>query len=292
MIDPAINCLDIFKAALHLFNGKIETDESEKTVTVYPPFDAEQLGENIEGFFKRNAGQQDVLVEPRSMVTESKEADIDRYVELKFKDSTDKYIEELTTGELYSRTVDLGYGKVQTNKVENELFEPTAERFTEPDQTGGSGIYLPVLYDNTEGKRSTKLGPRIGWHYGDVRQVDSDGQRSYKFEGVITQSFGYISQRPTVARVNNEPDVPIIFAENEKDLWRLFYQRWLREQYALVSYEFLLYLELKDYLELSFRRPVGFTYEETYLLFQVIEIRDYDVQANTATPVKMKLLQC
>lgn len=298
LIDPTINCLELFRAALHIFNGKISTDESEKTVTAYPPFDAEQLGQAIEGYFQRNIGHQALTVEDDSMVTENKEADTDRYVKLMFKKSTDEYIGELDRQDIYSRTVDLGYGKAETKEIENNLFEPTAERFVGPERVGGNGIYLPVLTDNLipdgeiDGERSTKIGPRIGWHYGEIRQEDAEGQRSYQFGGSTTQSFGYITQNPIVPRVNASPNVPIVFAEHENDLWRLFYRQWLTERYALVDFEFLVYLSLRDYLQTDFRRPAGFQYGETFLLFQIREIRDFDTEAETATPIKMTLLEC
>jgi len=295
LLDPGINCLDLFKSTIEVFNGKLETSQGENRVTAYPPYRFTALGESIEGFFERNSGHQNiediVAVNSRRVKNEAREQE--RYILLKWADSDDPYLEDNTEGDVYARTVDLGYGKAgKPKEIENTLFEPTIERKTEPAETGGTGLYLPVLYDNLDGKISKDVGPRIGYHYGLVEQEDGSGILTFSFEGVERSEFGYITQRPTAPRSDGGATVPIIFAEAELDLWRLFYRRWLLERFSLVEFEFLLKLDLETYNRLSFRKPVGFFYAETFLLYQLLEIRDFDITGTTETPATLRLLEC
>jgi len=295
LLDPALNCLDLFKATLEVFNGKLETRQGENRVTAYPPYPVTVLGEFIEGFYQRNGGYQNLedIVQVNSRKVKNQVRDQERYILLKWADSDDPYLEERTEGDVYARTVDLGYGKAgKPKEIENSLFEPTIERQTAPEETGGTGLYLPVLYDNLNGEISTDIGPRIGYHYGAVEQETGAGILTFSFEGVERSEFGYITQRPTVPRSNGEQTVPIIFAEDELDLWRLFYRRWLLERFSLVEFEFLLKLDLARYNGLSFRKPVGFFYAETFLLYQLLEIRDFDITGTTTTPATLRLIEC
>lgn len=301
LIDPELNALDLFKDMAKLINGKIVTDSVNRIVKLLPPYDSEQLGESMEGFFERDnepitlPGQ----VEEESAIQEYTATKQARHVKLKFADARDAYINEFTNqDEPYARLIDLGAGENRTDDSFGlDLFEPTLEVKTTAAEVG-SGIsndtpFLPALWDNTEGRPSTKIGPRIFYVYGLVEQIQSDGNfYEVNFEGVIRSALGYASQSPTRPRTVAPDNVRLIFREDQNDLYRLFYRQYLNEFRSAITYDLLLNLTYIDYLEINFRRPLGLHYEGVYYVFQVLNIRDFDVSGTLSTPVKLNLINC
>lgn len=296
LLDPSISAADLLKDMAALINAKILTDYVTKTVTLYPPFATEVYGNPIEGFFLRNQKIKDLTeyVEPQSREVINKSQDRERFVELKFADTKDAYIEQEQPGrEPFSRTIDLGTGNAETATIELELFEPTIERTVETETGGNTGIVLPVMRDNNEGTISTDIGPRLLYNYGAVTQLNEDGDlRNYNLEGTTKNEIGYMAQVSTTPLQGNPLRVQIAFKEFENDLWRLFYRRYLNEKYSPLDFEFLVYLDLSRYKQINFRERVGIFYAETYLVYQITAIKDFDMEARTSTPVEMKLIDC
>lgn len=297
LIDPNISALDLFKAMAHICNGKVLTDYVRKEVTLYPPYDIEHLEEVLEGFFQRTAPPVDIsnLVEPDSREVENTGETRDRFIELKFRDSDDAYIAELNLNrELYSRRIDLGSGTAETTEIENELFEPTIDKEVDGATIGGSGVLdLPAIMDNTDGRISSDLGPRIFYDYGLITQQDSDSNnRTWTFEGMNIATLGYMSQNSQTRFAVDQTRVRLVFREYKEDLWRLFYRRWLNERYAALDFEFLLRIDRARYNSFDFRRRSGIFYRDAFLVFQMTSIRDFDVFGITSTPTEFKLIDC
>jgi len=298
-INPDLNGEKLYKAMVHICAGKTLTDYNRRRVTLYPPFDITIQNELVEGYFIRNKPHIDLtnLVVPRSRIITVEEKEEKRIKFLKFKDSTDEYIKNFTPEEdPWSRKVDIGYGKVEEEKIENDLFEPTIDISRDPALTGGTGvdgIFLPAMWDNTSNEISNKIGARIGYHYGLIEQVASDGTTiDFNFEGIPSTFFGLITQIPVPSFVNGDPIIPIAFQEFQEDLYRLFYKRWIREQFSKQSMEFLVYISLNQYLEMNFRERFGFFYKDAFLFYQGLSIKDFDVRGRTSTPIGMKKIEC
>lgn len=304
LIDPNVNGLQLFKSLTHLINGKIDTRYDTREVWLHIPYVTTIQGNVVQGFFQRGNEILDLSdkVVPQSRVVETVDQRRNRYVELKFKNTTDEYIKSKTEREPFSRIVDLGSGKGETTTIENELFEPTMEVKTTITEIG-SGIdsgkqtpYLPALWDNTEGRISSEIGFRIGYNYGLINQLNTDGLNyQINFEGNIRNTFGYISQIPLRPRrdgSSNPPTIHIAFAEYADDFYRLFYKQWINEKSKPLNFNFLLYLTYQDYLNLDFRKPVGWFYNDTFLIYQLLSVKDFNLEVRTATPVDVKLLEC
>ncbi len=305
LLTSQMNGYKLFKDMAKKMNGKIKTNYATREVWLNPPFDVTQDTVFMEGFFKRDSKVQDIssLIVPKSRVVKNRESERERYLELKFVDSTDAYIDSLELKrEPHSRLVDFGKGRAATGKIEMELFEPTVEVKTTIAEVG-DGIdvgadtpYLPAIMDNLDGKISFDLGYRLFYCYGIVNQLDPNGDPyQISFEGNTRLTFGYVSQvpiRPRSDGTGNPKTVPLAFAEWLDDLYRLFYQRWLNEQYAGLDFEYLLYLQYHHYDGFDFREPVGFFYRDAFLIYQMLTIRDFALQDNISTPVEFKLLEC
>jgi hypothetical protein len=301
LIDPELNALDLFKDMAKLINGKIVSDPVNRIVKLLPPYDTEQLSEAMAGFFERD--NEPILlpgkVEEKSAIQEYTATKQARYIKLKFADARDAYINEFTNQEEpYARLIDLGQGENQTDDIYGlDLFEPTLEVKTTAAEVG-SGIandtpFLPALWDNTEGRPSTKIGPRLLYVYGLVKQIQGDGNfYQVNFEGATRSALGYASQNPTRPRTVAPDAVRLIFREDQNDLYRLFYRRYLNEFRSAVTYDLLLNITYLDYLQINFRRPLGLYYGGVYYVFQVLNIRDFDVSGTLSTPVKLNLINC
>lgn len=298
LLPDTITAADLYKAMSHLIAGKTKTDFVTREVTLFSSYDTQQLGESIEGFFRRNSPAIDAthLVQPNSREETYKAKERNRFVELKFKDSNDAYITDVATfPREFNRTIDLEIGKAQTTDLENPVFEPTNEAQVDPVDVGGGaeGITLVHLWEHASGDQvSYKLGPRIAYHYGLVEQIDDITLRTFTWEGGSRSSFGYLSQTGEAPLVGDPDRVPLAFAEYATDLYRQHYARWLLEQFSDFDIEFLLWLNYNEFQTLDFRKMLLIHYENAPLLYQVIAISDYDPGQNSSTPVKMKLLEC
>ena len=301
LIDTELNALDLFKDLAKMINGKIKTDPITRTVTLYPPFDTVQLDQDLTGFFMRDAAPIDLSnqVDQDSIIEERKGEQQPRYYNLSFADAQDSYITERSGQEQpYSRLVDIGRGKNETDdSFKLDLLQPTLEVKTDPSEIGDSITtdtpFLPALWDNVDGEPSKDIGPRVLYVYGRVEQVQDNGTTyEVNFEGSVESSLGYASQSPTRPRATAQDNVRLIFKEDAEDLYRLFYQRYLQEFVSLFDIEVLVLLDQNKYLEIDFRKPVGLFYREAYYIYQVVNIRDFDLSEKILTPVKMRLLNC
>lgn len=299
-IDQDINALELFKAMAHLCNGKVETDEAMKTVRLFPPYNATQEGQLMNGFFKRDkpADRIDDKIIPNSMIRTNNKNEANRYVLLQFANSTDSYIDQQGREEqVFSRTIDRGSGKANTTRIDNPLFEPSLEHSPDPADTGTTtsvtGLSLIALWDNTDGEISNKIGPRVAHWYGLVEQLDNAGTAiDWSWEGGLQTALPYISMSPIRPMTGNPAIYPLVFSDRENDLWRLFYRRWINEQTGSATYEVLAYLTLADYQALNFRNMVAFFYIRNIQYYQPINVKDYGTNEDEPTIITLKKITC
>lgn len=305
VIDESVNGADLFNALAKMIAGKVKTNYADKKVTLYPPFDTAIFDENIEGFFQRSDNVIDLSdqVVPNSRVKRYNQDEQERFVLLKFQDSSDGFI-DASDGDKqpYQRRVDLGFGVSETLEIEIDLFEPTRDVQTDVSEVGeglAEGVetpFLPALWEGDRGELSFDTGFRIAYNYGLIRQRDTDGNYyELNFEGVVRETFGYLSQSPRRTINDGTADVrafPVTFVGFQYDLYQLFYRKWLRELYPRYNYEFLIFLDSLLYERIDFRRPVGILYNDAFLLYQLTVIRDFELDPLAATVVEAVEIDC
>lgn len=271
LLPSTVTAKDLLEAAAHLINGKLYTDYAAKKVTLYAPWDYEMQDEEtiIEGFFIPNKAT-DLRAKTLTAETgwKNEDRDRDRFLVYKFADSTDPYID---SDKQYSRRVDLGTGVNKETKIENPLFEPTGEVKADTAEVGGSGVWLPVLWDNEDGDLSTELGPRICNFYGFVGQSGM----TWSFEGITEILVPYLAMIPTIALPVTVDFVALTYNGFARDLYNLFYRREVENCRAGVPYSLLLTGGDDTYRAIDFRHTVLIRDEDSDLEMQPTAVRDH-----------------
>lgn len=288
MIEPEYGCLDIFKGVMHLIAGKVKTDYATKTVKLYPSFPGRPMNKTLEGFYQREKNSVDWTekVQARSLKKTIEPFDNPRFIELGFQNSNDKFIEDTFQGEEpFRRIVDLGKGKVETKKLLNPFFEPTIERPVSTTDVGGTQPpYLPVLHEQALGiAESFDLGPRVCFYNGPGFEYrDPSNTVEIDFEGVIYTEWPYIYQSPNLVPITVDDSVgfiiELVYGNANNDLYRLWYERELKERFLNVPVEFLVYLNFNEYFDLDFRLPVWVQYNGAVQMYQIKEIADFSLE--------------
>lgn len=290
-----ISSMDLFKAMAHLCKGMVDTNHASKTVTLYSPFDFLFDGNAVEGYFQRTG---EVIELTNSILVDSRQVDFEeqdrkRFVQVRFANPSCAYIASSSDEEHpYSKTFDLGSGLSETEDIDNPLFEPSLEVFTPSSAIGGDGLYLPAHWNNTEGNESNEIGIRIGYHHGLTTQENqlTGNALEFVFEGTTRTTFGYITQDPTTNIEGTSPYHRLIFSDDAQDLFELCYRRFLREQFSKTQLEFLIWLTITQYTDFDFRKAVSVNYDESFLIYQVIALRDFAVGSRLSTPILMRPL--
>ncbi len=289
--------IELIAGLAHLDDLKLESDVINKTISMYPEFKVDLGGTDgvQEGFFlenTNNAFEATTKIHANSAVQRFRNQDLGRNVYLKFKDSTDGYIQSLNLeDEPHSKKVDLGdQYKEQENKIENPFFEPTLNAFdsrisgyvvqlgTNPVQT--SGNYLPFMWESAPtGDNYPDVGfdyePRIATMQANGGQIvvlepsitgyDTNSESIYVYEDNITffqLIFGQIFPDAVKRKGGSNlfPLTDTIVYGNDfvntalLDQYQLIYQRAIKQAYFGVVLEFLVDIDLLDFANLSFRR--------------------------------------
>jgi hypothetical protein len=291
--------IELIAGLAHLDDLKLESDVINKTISMYPEFKVDLGGTDgvQEGFFlenTNNAFEATPKIHANSAVQRFRNQDLGRNVYLKFKDSTDGYIQSLNLeDEPHSKKVDLGdQYKEQENKIENPFFEPTLNAFdarisgyvvqlgTNPVQT--SGNYLPFMWEGAPtGDNYPDVGfdyePRIATMQANGGQIvvlepsitgyDTNSESIYVYEDNITffqLIFGQIFPDAVKRKIGLGPTVvsltdTIVYGNDFVntallDQYQVIYQRAIKQAYFGVVLEFLVDIDLLDFANLSFRR--------------------------------------
>lgn len=199
LLKPGVKIIDVLKGIIHLGGFKLLTDYVERTVWLYPVEQTRLYNSTVDGFYLDSNIAFDVTdyISDGSRNIEVKEAEERRYIRIKFKESSDGYIdkEELENDEpLYSKLIDLGSGiEEDPLELENPFFEPMAEIAWRR----GS---IPACWDETDPTTfSVDIEPRIMYAIGDVELVDSltvDQPVMWVFETEERTSIPYGAMAP------------------------------------------------------------------------------------------------
>jgi hypothetical protein len=296
--------LDAFKGFLHKTNARIETIWETKTVVIHPYKTTDVFGDSVPGFIKDGELPIDInskIICDSGRLTRLKNTLL-RYTRIGFADSTDAWIESQKFDEPpYSRKILNGLDLPdETTELKNPFYEPTLE--------GQSGtlelaknvgnlknkptVYLPRLWDNTDGEKSFVIGPRSLFGYGSVSQDDETTglKTSFFFEGgpALIQ-FGYASQKPTMPfHVDALPvlDATLIYGTGASDLYTTFYLGFLQRQKQAFTLDMLVLINSNDYAEYDFRKAFSFVYNGRTLKALAEKITDFAPTSETATPMQ------
>lgn len=306
-ISPNTQLLDEFKAFVQLINGRIDTDEVTKTVTVYTERRVDLYTDVIAPFVLDEEESEDVehLIVPNSIRTKPVRPDLKRYTRLEFADTTDAYIESLDLQEpAHSRTMLNGEQYPDDiESIQNLLNEPTMEGIPSELTSGAFNRhplpYLPRMWDNTEGRRSFDIGPRILFAFGMSRQVNPspvgqiDDLTSFYFDVVpnqtdtgLTTEFCYATQLRTW-ELETPPDMDgsVVFGKEQNDLFVLFWLGITQQSRGGTVVDLLMYLKMSHYAEERFRKKNLFRIDGLPVSVPKESIRDFDACQGTATPV-------
>ena len=296
-VSDDMSILDWTKAFVQCANGRLETDWETKTVTVFPNKTSNVWGEVAPGFLLRESPVIDIddKVQPDSVILNPVRPDLKRYTLFGFKTSTDAYIKSLNLAEPpHSRkllnSVDLPN---QVEPILNPFIEPTIEGIPAELASGAGGRnplpYLPRLWDNTEGRRSFTIAPRVLYAYGNIQQenprpVNSVNQFTSLFfnhesnpanTGLIT-TFGYATQSPTWPIIPTPSSVvDFVFGVKSRDLFTTFYLGYTQDNRSGTVADLLMTMSMSDYMQYNFRSLFRFKHEGLPIIAPMISIRDF-----------------
>lgn len=271
LLSNEITCLDLFHACTHLINGKIVTDNASRTVFLYPPYSYTKAdgSDQIEGFYKRNKGPIDLRPNTAGQSWEIETRDRERYLIFGFNDNTDEY---LTSDSLFTRRVDIGAGLPKEKKYLNPLFQATGEVQAEAADVGGSGgIYMPALWDNSEGLLSNELKPRLAIFYGDIDQ----GGLTWSFEGSPRATVPYLAQVAGIELPGGVQFIPVTWAGYVDDLYQKFYSREIENPSNDLLYKLIITGGDPVFKAIDFRRTILIQGKDSNLELQPLSIKDH-----------------
>jgi len=302
------NLFQWFKAAAHLCRLQVTTDFVTKTVTVFPKKKADVYGQIIPGFIREEEANIDIsqLIVEDSAQPKPIRPDQLRYTQVKFKDSTDAYIESLKLLEQpHSRKILNGISLPDgVTEYENLIIEPTLELGTNGGIARGASNRqpapnLPRLWDNTEGKRSFDIQPRIFFSFGKVRQVNPaqvnaiEQYAAFFFNTVPNQTntglvsyFGYDTQLRTW-NVDPTPalDGNVVFGVEQEDMFTNFYLSITQELQGGYDIDALMLMKMTDYVNTDFRSIYRFMFRGRPISAEMTKIRDAALCSGLPTPV-------
>ena len=284
-------CLDYLKGITHMFNFKFYTSFTERKVYILTPYDTDFFGDTASGFFLNTLTDFTNLIDYSEAKVSVPHEDKKNYY-LKFKKSTDKAIEDLKLderNEYLSNFIDRGFDfKDETEAMENPYFEATLNG----NITGGGIANLiydgPQCLDNTEGKLSYNIGPRVIIAGGMLEQVfDGDTLPEpilyFNNYNIYATPFAWQKTKAIVMGVSG-PAVPenyLAYGKEAKDLYNLFYRRYFNEFLDCLTVNVPIianYDKVKGY---NFRNRALINYQGTGHTGRILSFESYDPEAMT-----------
>jgi hypothetical protein len=269
-----------------LINGKIYTDNASRKVYLYQPFTYEMQDEEtkVEGFFI--PGQ---ALDLRANTTkeenewENEDQTRKRFRDYGFADLQDAYLD---SDALYTRRVDLRTGVNEVHESKNPLFEPTGEILATTAEVGGSGVYMPALWDNDEGEISTDLGPRIANYYGLIGQSGL----TWSYNGVSEVLVPYLSQIPTIPLPSTVDFIALTFTGFGRDLYNMYYKNEVERCRNGVAYTLLITGGDRVYKQIDFRRTILVSDQDSDLEMQPTAVKDHPAGSRVPLLVEARVV--
>jgi len=201
MIHNSYTGMDLVQGIAHFDNLKIETDVVGRKVYMFPEFEINMpISGMQEAYFKNNTNSPLEVtdkIQVRSLGQGYINTDLERNVYLKFKDSTDGYINGLNLEqELHSKKIDLGAGYANgDNPIENPFFEPT--EIVEDGTLGVNNPLFPPTYEIKsvniipflwESGASANEQPALGYNF--APRIGIAYEKSFNIQAISTVGGG------------------------------------------------------------------------------------------------------
>jgi len=290
--------LDIFKGFLHLVNGRISADFITRTIAVFPQRTTEVDGEIVPGFVNIEDSPldwTDIVIEP-SIIRTPIRPTLKRYSRIQFAESTDAYVDSLNLPEpAHSRKVTNGDELPdEVTEYSNPFFEPTLDgQPTELKKVGRAPMpYIPRMWDNDQLERSFKIGPRVLFAYGKVRQVNpkpiaaADLYTAFYYDDAISDEIGFASM---LRQWETDPapaiDGNAVFSNKPNDLFNLFWLNTVVQGLYGERVNLLAFISMSDYQGFDFRRRLLIPYRGRNIIFEATDITDFQAGNNIPTPI-------
>lgn len=307
VIHPDYTLLQFLKGIAHCVNAKFTTDWVTKTLTMYTPYDSEWYNSAVDGFYLTTSEDiTNLIIEDREEIILEKTAQA-RYLTLKFQDSSDAYIDKLALEQvnpLYSKEVDLGEGFLNIEQdITNPFFEPTANAvidkfviispFTSPIQN----VDIPHLWDNTDGKISYDIKPRLVYFQGYVDQLfenNSSSLRYWRFENTLYSTLPWVFQKTDLSFAKDEADevflprTEIVYGDNVNDFYNLGYARELLTRKFANRSGFQMLTSAQRYRTTDFRKIYKLFYNGRTFFARMLEINAYGTCGTTPAQIVLR----
>lgn len=294
MLRSDITALEVFKGVAHVPNLKLETDTIGKKVYLYPEFKFNLFDDGLQdAYFKDNNDdtfEATNLIQVASLQQVFKNTQLKRNVQLKFKNSSDGYIQRQSLEqELHSKQFDFGDEYIEgNNEIVNPLFEPLD---TGVDGNLGFSIdiigfalqsvnLIPFMWESqpTDEFAYPSIGfdyaPRIAIAYELASHIETppsvNGQDLTGFSLFVYEDsqrsfynlFGQIFEDGVMIKPFLNPiyqaNLAIVYGNsinpNIDDFFKLVYNKSINQAYFNIALSFLVMLDLASFSNISFRR--------------------------------------
>lgn len=331
-IDPEHKALDFLKGITHLFSLKYETNPELKTVSFFPAEDAEiYFDEVVEGFF-RTADDQSAdyssKIQVDSAKMELKTRTQKRVYSLAFQEDDDDWnISQLNLDDPFlSSVVDFGEEFQEGETVNrNPFFAPTIninDTKIVKAKTIARAPYIPALWngDSELGDypvATTKIDPRIclalpydfitkftdfselfgqkGGGRVEFEYEDGSTKQAMSLFGQVFPRYIFPEQAPYIADQGVNECIaydPVQVRDDLVGTYEYFYKKAIKDYYYGFSIDFLVWLDLNDISNFTFRDLLKIQYNfkrfgtKTFYA-RVLKITDYVIGKDITTPVKV-----
>jgi hypothetical protein len=269
MVDE-IKVLDILKAVVFDINGRFVTDSVSRSVTLLPANDTYFYGVLLNGFYQDAIIDVTHLVKVRSLRHTTNIIEYERYLEVDYKKSSDKFIKDRVPF-LYKKDRVKGISK--TKKLENPLYEPTLN--------GQSiGLNMPQMWDNTDLKTSYDIRPRILTFYG---LVDVG---AWNFGSSAQTMFPFAAQQVDISIGKSTKSLIYVGANG---LYETFYKG---DMLGDDTYECLMAMTDETFFDFDFRAKYAIFDEMERHLYRAIAVKDKEMGTNSLVPITFKRILC
>lgn len=302
-IDPELTFQQYCAAALHFIGGIPYTEWDTRTVWFLSPYEYQVKADNfttdqtVEQYYKEGVQTVTNTVCGSEVVSAKTRNDLERFVRLGFKKSSDAYIKKFRKDQkvdpLFSALVDRGTNFVnKTVQERNPLFEPTLNARTpfafrtDADELKEATLDLPHLWDNEDGKISYDVGFRTFYVLGETAQIgiDEDGNEgpvAWRFEDEIRTTVPYAFQVANavcqIGRTQEIPPVKIVYGGDE--VWDMVSKIW-RKRLLVAKHSALVdvaaVLAAGEFSNLDFRFFTEVNVDGLPLIGRLLQVTDYD----------------
>lgn len=291
LIDCNYLFADYLKGITHLFRFKFITDWARKTVVALTTDTQDVFGNTVDGYYLDTISSVKPLRESRSVL--NKRNTNNRYALLAFKPSTDPGLQRIVQPQddpLFSKRFDYGSDLPdQTIDFINPFFEPTRNDSSSEVTLNATPLNMPYLWDNTDGKLSFKIQPRIVYFMPEVQQYVglTSGPTQVQYRGVAASgvNYGWAFQLQPLSHFFFPPpfrvEENVIYGDVKNDLSKY----WARDLFAKIVLKEKSYKKLStfdEYLSLSFRNLYKVEYDGREYLARLISIENQQTAVDLA----------